>query len=103
MGSPPPTLHPNPNTADLVRDLLELRDPVNPCRHLEPVIGRLLPRPLGSFEDFERFLHLDLLALSRSRRALEAWRIRVAIGLARDPDRAPRWLLERLERLEAPG
>jgi hypothetical protein len=86
-----------------VGDLIELRDPRNPCRRLEPAIGRLIPRPLGSLEDFERFDHLDLPALSRARRALEALRIRTAIGLARDPDRAPPWLLERLRRLEAAG
>lgn len=63
-------------------------------------IRALLPDPLGSLEDWQRFSHSDLDAMTAAARSAEAWRIRVALART-DPEFVPEWALDRLSRLEA--
>jgi hypothetical protein len=81
--------------------LLTLRDPSRPTRQLPPELGRLVPDPLKSFEDLERFLHLDLVGKTPAARGWEASRIRTAAALVADSECIPIWLLDRLQRLAA--
>jgi hypothetical protein len=81
--------------------LLELCDPSRPTRRLPLELRRLLPDPLKSDEDFERFAHADLAGKTAAQRAFEALQIRTAAALIPDADRVPTWLLTRLERLAA--
>jgi len=83
----------------LLERLLELRDPQQPARPLPRLLRRLLPDPLTSFEGWRRFVGEDLVDATPAAKHFEAMRIRTAAALVDDPERVPRWLLERLDRL----
>jgi hypothetical protein len=63
-------------------------------------LRRLLPDPLRSLEQWQRFVHHDIDELSPAARNAEAFRLRVAIAQA-DEAFVPQWPLERVSRLEA--
>ena len=90
------------STADFVGQLLELRHPSQPSRRLPLLVRALLPDPLRSVDDEVRFRHADIASMTSATRSFEALRIRTAIALV-DVDCVPRWLVDRLRRLEASG
>jgi hypothetical protein len=90
---------PQPNSTPELEQLLALRDPLRPTRRLPRLIDRLLPDPLKSYEQWQRFAGEDLVDATPAAKAFESLRIRTAAALVDDPDRLPHWLLNRLERL----
>jgi hypothetical protein len=84
-----------------VDELLMLRDPRHPTRRLPTLIRRLMPDPLRSFEDWQRFTGEDLADTTPADKAWEALRIRTAAALVDDPDRIPAWVYRRLAELAA--
>lgn len=83
-------------------DALQTLRPPRSTRPVPRVLRRLLPDPLRSSSDWERFTHEDLARLSPALRRAEAFRIRVALSLCPRPDDdVPDWILNRLARLEA--
>ena len=75
---------------------------------LRPAFGRraplplrkLLPEPLRSLEEWERFVHADIAGMQPAIRSAEAFRLRIAIAQT-DEECVPLWPLERVARLEA--
>jgi hypothetical protein len=81
--------------------LLSLQHPTRPTRQLPLQLRRLLPDPTARLEDWQRFTHEDLVAMTSAQRRSENFRIRVALALCPHPeDDVPDWVLERLARLE---
>jgi len=91
---------PQSNHTPELDQLLDLRDPLRPTRKLPLELRRLVPNPLSSFEDFERFMFTDLGAMTPAARRAEAFRCRVAIAQV-EPDVVPPWVLSRVAALEA--
>jgi len=63
-------------------------------------IRKLLPDPLRTIEDWDRFTHADLATMPLPERAAEAFRLRVAIASV-EPERVPLWAVDRLAQLDA--
>lgn len=82
-----------------IEGALTLRDPTRPSRKLPRLVERLMPDPLRSLEDWQRYAGSDLVDASPASRAWEAARLRTAAALVDDPGRIPSWLLRRLEAL----
>jgi hypothetical protein len=80
---------------------MALRDPARPSRRLPRLVARLLPDPMRSLEDWQRYAGSDLVDVTPAERAWEAFRLRTAAALIDDPDRIPPWLLGRLAALES--
>lgn len=79
---------------------LELVDSLNPSRALPGFLARLLPDPMRSLEDWQRYQHLDIEALGPADRSREAFALQQGLALLYDHRRAPRWALDRIARLD---
>ncbi len=82
-------------------EVLDLRDPISPSRALPRLLGRLIPNPQRSLEEWQRWRHLDIAGMSPRDKRLAAIQYHLAVGLLDDPRRTPTWILDRLDRLSA--
>jgi len=81
-------------------ELHSLRHPTHPTRKLPLPLRKLLPDPLRSLEDLQRFTHGDIAEMTTAARHAEAFRWRVVVSQI-DAEVVPAYVLERIARLEA--
>jgi hypothetical protein len=86
-----------------VRWLLDTRSPRRPGRQATGLLGRLMPDPMTSFEQWQRFTGADIREMTSGERAFERRKLLVAIGLAVEPDDVPVWAWQRVRQLEGQG
>ena len=78
----------------------------HPAARYPSLLQRLIPEPMRSDRELERFRLADLAGMSPSQARLEALKIRTAIAVVVEPDDADdiaAWLLRRLAALDARG